>query len=103
MGPGFRRDARCWAHKPGILRGCPRPGVADVAALLRDPELLVADLREGSDALADLLLCRQRETQPQPRFGTVTIDRPFRTRVERDAGLQRGLHELSHIDLVGQF
>ena len=38
-------------------------GVADVAALLGDAGLLVADLGEGGDALADLFFARQREAE----------------------------------------
>ena len=52
--------------------------MADIAALLRDAGLLVADAGEGGDALADLLLGGQPEAQPQPRFRRVAIDRPFR-------------------------
>src|SRR5580704_18509906 len=68
-------------------------GVADVAALLRDAGLLVADPGEGGDALADLLLGGQAEAEPQPRLRGGAVDRPFRTRIEGDAGLQRRLHQ----------
>src|SRR3954454_21833326 len=87
------------AEMSGVSASGAGSGVADVAALLGDAELLVADLGEGGDALADLLLRRQRETQPQPRLGAVAVDRPFRAWVERDAGLQGRLHQLPHIDL----
>src|SRR5437764_9618567 len=83
-GPSVRRNS--------VARA--RGGVADVAALLGNAEFVVADLRERGDAVADLLLCRQREAEAQPRLGIVAIDRPFRPRVERDAGLQCRLHEL---------
>src|SRR4051794_24383651 len=91
------------AEMSGVSASGAGGGVADVAALLGDAELLVTDLGEGGDALADLLLCRQRETQPEPRLRAVSVDGPFRPWIERDARLQRGLHQLSHIDLVGQF
>src|SRR6202035_5204023 len=60
---------------------------ADIAALRRDAGLLVADLGERGDPLADLLLRGQREAQPQPRAGIGTGDRPFGTRIERDPGI----------------
>ena len=72
------------------LKGRPlEPRGAHVAALLGDAELLVADPREAGDALADLLLCRQPEAQAQARFRGLAVDRPFRSRVERDPGLER--------------
>jgi len=77
--------------------------VADVAALLGDAGLLVADPSKGGDALTDLLLGRQPEAEPQPRFRGLAVDRPFRAWIEGDPGFQRRLHQLSHIDAVGQF
>src|SRR5271170_5192349 len=79
------------------------PGrAADIAALLGDAGLFVADPREAGDALADLVLGRRAEAQPEARFGGRAVTRPFRPRVESDAGRERRLDELSHIDLVGQ-
>src|SRR5439155_5355273 len=101
--PAFAGTPDIGRMKPRTLRRCAGSGVANVAALLGDAELLVADLGEGGDALADLLLRRQCETQAQPRLRAISVDRPFRPWIERDARLQRRLHELSHIDLVRQF
>src|SRR5436853_426503 len=85
--------SRVIAGTTGILIGVKRRlsrraggGVADVAALLGDAGLLVADPREGGDAVANLLLCRQAKAQPQPRLGGGAVDRPFRPRVEGDPG-----------------
>src|SRR5438270_690260 len=76
--------------------------VPHVAALLGDAELLVADLRETGDALADLLLCRQPEAQAQARFRGFAIDRPLRAGIERDPSIERRRYQLAHIDLVRQ-
>src|SRR4029077_19458827 len=78
-------------------------GMADVAALLGDAGLLVADPGKAGDAFADFVLGRRAEAQPETRFGGLAIARPFRPRVEGDAGVERGLDEFPHIDLVGQF
>src|SRR5712691_11864736 len=87
---------------PGRSAARPR-GAPDVAALLGDARLFVADPREGGDALADLLLRRRAEAQPQARLGGLAVTGPFRPGIERNAGIERGPHQLSHIDLVGQF
>src|SRR5712691_7414159 len=76
--------------------------VPDIAALLGDAGLFVANAGEVGDALADLVLGRRAKAQPQPRLGGIAIARPFRPVVKRDAGIERRLHELSHIDLVRQ-
>src|SRR3954447_7562371 len=73
-----------------------------VAALLGDAELFVADPSETGDALADLLFCRQPETQPQARASGLAIDRPFRSRIEGDSGLERRRYQLADITLIGQ-
>src|SRR5260370_42448629 len=74
----------------------------DVAALLGDAGLLVADSREPGDAVAYLLLGGQTKAQPQPRLGGFAVDRPFRPGIERDAGLERRLQQFPDIDLIGQ-
>ena len=44
----------------------------------------------------------RREAEPQMRFASRPIDRPFGAGVEGDAGLGGGLHQLRDIDPVGQ-
>ena len=52
----------------------------DIAALLGDAGLFVADAGEVGDALADLVLGRRAEAEPEPRFCGLAVARPFRTR-----------------------
>ena len=42
------------------------------------------------------------KTQPQPAAGIGLVGRPFRSRIDGDAGGERGLVELQRVDIVGQ-
>ena len=42
------------------------------------------------------------EAQPQPAAGIGLVGRPFRPRIDGDAGGERGLIELQRVDIVGQ-
>src|SRR6266849_345979 len=90
------------AMKKSSAAGAER-GVPNVGALLGDAGLFVADPGKTSDALADLLLRSRAKAQPQPRLGCLAVAGPFRPGIERDAGIEGGLYQLSDIDLIGQF
>src|SRR6185312_4084895 len=74
----------------------------DIAALLRYPRLLVAHLGERRDAVADGLLVRHREAQPQVRFRVVRADRPRRALIEDYARVGRRLQQLPHVHRIRQ-
>src|SRR5215469_12372029 len=87
--------------REGVDRGDPSLA-PHVAALRRDAGLLVADLGERGDALADFPLRGQRKAEPEPRLAVRAVDRPFRAGIERNAGIGGGLDQLHDVDLVGQ-
>src|SRR3977135_913720 len=70
----------------------------DISNARRHAEFLPANLCQRRNALADLLMCRTCEAQPQTRAGIGFVGRPFRARVDRDARGERGLIELQGID-----
>src|SRR5262245_38230323 len=75
---------------------------ADIAAPRGHPEFAAADLGEGGDAVADLVLCRAREAQPHAAFAVGLVDGPFRPRIDRDPGCERPLIERQRVHAVGQ-
>src|SRR5438105_1237118 len=99
------RSYCCCGWRPRSTAASPRrpdlgPRLLYVRAAARHAELLATDLRQHGDALADLLMCRARKAQPQARAGVALVGRPFRPRIDRDAGGECGLVEFERIDLV---
>src|SRR5262245_18756281 len=75
---------------------------AHIAAARRHPEFAAADLGEGGDAVADLVLRRAREAQPHAAFAMSLVDGPFRPRIDRDVCCERTLIELQRGHAVRQ-
>src|ERR1700704_3456641 len=57
-----------------------------IRASYRHAELFSAHFREHGDAFADLLMRWTGKTQPQPAAGIDLVGRPFRSRIDGDAG-----------------
>ena len=76
--------------------------MADVGAALGDAGLLKTDPRESSNTFADRLSGRQREAEPQMRFGLVWVARPLGAGVERNTGFGGRRDEFCDIDPVGE-
>src|SRR6266403_2050924 len=71
----------------------------DIGDPRRHAEFPAAHLGEHGDALADVLVRRTGEAQPQPAAGVGLVGGPFRSRVDRDAGGKRGLIKFQRIDI----
>src|SRR6476469_1650145 len=82
----------CWL----VSRLAPR----DVGAALGHAELPAANLGEQRDARADFIVGRAGEAKPDAASAVGLVDRPFRSRVDVDAGGERGLAQLHGIDFV---
>src|SRR5581483_11443194 len=65
-------------------------------------ELSTADVGQHGNALADLLFGGAGEAKPQPAARIWLVGRPFRPRIDRDAGGERRLIKFQRIDVVGQ-
>jgi hypothetical protein len=60
----------------------------------RHAEFPAAHFGEDRDAFADLLVRGAREAEPQLAAGINLVGRPFRSRIDGDAGGERGLVKL---------
>ena len=65
-----------------------RPRCSTFALLSRHAEFPAADLGERGDALAHRVLGRIGEAEPQPALAVGLVRRPFRPRIDGDAGWQ---------------